>query len=182
MKTSRISVKKIVALLLATLMLALPMMGCSSKKKGVIEETVWYLQDIREVSEGESETVVYSPIFAEFEKILRDLDISDSKIMNLTCTAADGTLTIKNLDGSETYTGTYKFSSSYASGKTTSGYTMTLEGKDAKGHVSSILVDDVLVPREFHIFVGDEYALTFVTEEGRVEWAEKIAAEEAEEN
>ncbi len=182
MKSSKKLAKKLTALFLATLMLALPMMGCSSKKKGVIEETVWYLQDIREVLKGESEAVVYSPIYAEWVKAVYDSDISDIKVMDLTCTAADGILTIKNVDGSEIYTGTYKFSSSYSSGETTSGYTMTLEGKDASGHVSCRLVDDALVPKEFHIFVGDEYALTFVTEEGKVEWAERIAAKEAEEN
>lgn len=134
-----------ILLLLTTLLLTLSACGAGSVK---IEDYEWQMRTVMH-TEGESFTV---PAIGE-----ADESYPDAKVIDLTLTAKDGTITITDATNGNTYTGTYKLIDTTLE---SNNYEVTIDVKTGYATVALTEYNDGSKEATLPINLG-EYSLYF---------------------
>lgn len=139
---------KRLSVLLCLLLLLLA--GCGSKDSTVpkIEDYSWQMTTVQSM-EAEGQAVAYGPG--------NDSTLETAMEILLSCTAADGTITITDETNRQTYSGTYKLTES---DQQTSIYKITVGETEGMAVVSMTTYHDDSQTPTFIISLGD-YALNF---------------------
>ena len=139
---------KRLSILLCLLLLLLT--GCGSKDSAIpkIEDNSWQMTTVQSI-EAEGQAVAYGPG--------NDSTLETAVEILLTCTAADGTITITDETNCQTYSGTYKLTET---DQQTSTYEVTVGETEGMAVVSMTTYHDDSQTPTFIISLGD-YALNF---------------------